>query len=172
MNVVRSRVVVNPSMCVHCNRWFCGFWVGVIPQHPHWCLWERWSQETKPHGHKETCTVYTNNEGLTFHLWPLPLHPYNPRCHVAMCWFDYNYISYNFSLEWHFIWRESTASEYKFDSVLYEKLTSLSVQASFKTGRCVYLTSHGSGKSLRIVDKRVNGLGGRGKKGELIIMLP
>lgn len=50
--------------------------------------------------------------------------------------------------------------------------SSLSVQACFKTGRCVYLTSHGSGKSLRIVDKQVNGLGGRGKKGKLDIILP
>ena len=43
------------------------------------------------------------------------------------------------------------------------------VQAAFKTGRRVYLTSRVSGKSLRIVEKEVNGLGGKGKKGEDIL---
>lgn len=41
----------------------------------------------------------------------------------------------------------------------------------FKTGRRVILTSHGSGKSLRIVDKQVNGLGGKGKKGESLFYM-
>ena len=51
-------------------------------------------------------------------------------------------------------------------------LVSLSViyytQSAFKTGRCVYLTSRAGGKSLRIVEKQVNGQGSKGKKGEAI----
>ena len=45
----------------------------------------------------------------------------------------------------------------------------MAVQAPFTTGRKVYLTSRASGKSLRIVERQVNGLGGKGKKGMCLV---